>query len=274
MIEILNRCESLEAEYKNEAQRDNILCDGNNINTPHCYECLSSGFYTNTKDTYDCPIKLSLYTINYGPIYVSEIYHFLKKSQLLENNFLDITRPIEIMSLGCGFGPDDIALTKYSNDEQLDIDFNYVGYDIESWWNTITNTNALPIIYDVLNGFDCNNVDILFINKLFSTLKNHNLDGQFLTELQVALQSLPNGAFVIFNDINYWEMGRDDFNQFAIANSLEVIGKYYFNIEGAYSANYTEIPYIDNICEIPHNFTHSPKLTVNKSIFFLYQKVV
>ena len=67
------------------------------------------------------------------------------------------------MSLGCGFGPDDIALNKY-RDNHLDfnVNFNYYGYDKEPLWNFITNSNALPITHDILNGINLQNIHILF----------------------------------------------------------------------------------------------------------------
>jgi len=274
MINILNHSDQIQQNLQTQGQ----VCT-QYVDSAGCFSCLRSNFQTQGADTYNCLIKLALYTINYGPIYVSEIYHFLEQSQLLENNFTGIVQSINVMSLGCGFGPDDIALNKYRNDKQLDINFNYHGYDIEPFWNYITNTGALPISHDILAGFDCTSVNILFINKLFSTLKNNSLDSQFLTIFQIALQSLPVGSFVIFNDINNINMGRDDFNTFAVSNSLQVVGKYFFNVQGtngspAYNSNYTAISSTHNICQIPQNFTHTPKPQVNQTVFFLYQKVV
>ena len=69
-------------------------------------------------------------------------------------------------------------------------------------------------------------------------------------------------------------MGRDEFNNFAIQNNLEAVGKYYFNVDNAYAGNYTEIPSTENICDIPPTLPWPPKLTVNKTVFFLYKKVV
>jgi len=164
VIDILNRCRDIEAQL--QATHNGELCGDIIINTHNCMmDCVQCSFYANAQDIYDCLIKLALYTINYGPIYASEIYHFLETSQLLENNFLGLNRPIEVMSLGCGFGPDDIALSKYRDSHRLNIDFNYLGYDIEPRWNDITGTNALPIIHNVLSGFTCEGVDILFQHK-------------------------------------------------------------------------------------------------------------
>ncbi len=87
MLEILNRCNYLYNNLKD--------CEDKAINTnknDDCFKCMSNSFYYQNNDTYDCLKKLCAYTINYGPIYVSEIYHFLAKSKLLEKiKFLKIT---------------------------------------------------------------------------------------------------------------------------------------------------------------------------------------
>jgi len=266
MIEILNRCDDIV-----KTTPPNPQC--HNTNTS-CFDCMRNNFYSANRDTYDCLIKLAHYTINYGQIYVSEIYHFLNDSQFLETNFRNFLRPINVMSLGCGFGPDDIALNKYRNDKQLPINFNYYGYDKEPLWNCITQTNALPITHDLLNSMNFQVIDILFINKLFSTLKNHSLNQIFLNIFQNSLQFLPTGSFVVFNDINHQGMGRDEFDNFAQQNSLKVVGKYYFDVENAFNGGYIKIQSNLNIYPpVPPTFSYSPKPTVNKSIFFLYQKV-
>ena len=245
------------------------------ITQEHCFSCMRDSFRSPGKDTYDCMIKLCQYTINFGPIYVSEIYHFLTQSKILENNFLQLNRPINIMSLGCGIGVDYMALKKYIFSNELDIEFEYKGYDIEPLWQEITSDTIpnVPIIKDIINGFDCDTTDIIFMNKVFSTLKNHGLHTDFLSTFRDEIENLPVGSFIVFNDVNRFNMGRDDFDNFAQENSLQVIEKYFFNVENAYSDNYTSIASTHNICNIPSNLIHAPKPTVNKTVFFLYKKV-
>ena len=109
MKKILMQCNSIQAALPC-CHNDGRICD--------CTQCLKEGFYIGT-DTYHCLKKLCFYTINYGPIYISEIYHFLGKSKLLEKNFGGSS--INVLSLGCGFGPDFIALSKYIYDNRLNI---------------------------------------------------------------------------------------------------------------------------------------------------------
>ena len=270
MINILNRCNILQEELRKNKAVCNIYTD-----LDGCYDCLQQSFRNSNSDTYDCLTKLALYTINYGPIYVSEIYHFLEKSQLLQNNFKNLDTEIKVMSLGCGMGVDFIALDKYIEDKELSIYFYYRGYDKEPLWHNITNSDSFPVTRDILNGFDCTDIDILFINKLFSTLKNNDLNTQFLDELKIALEDLPTGSFVVFNDVNHRDMGRDEFHRFALDNFLTCVEKYYFKVsEHTYNHGYTEISSSHNIFQIPNNLPYSPKPSATQTVFFLYQKVI
>lgn len=280
MIDILNRCNDL----------IDRLNDCEEIETrTNCRTCMSSSFYNPNADTYDCLKKLAYYTINYGPIYVSEIYHFLTTSQLLETYFSSVIRPINIMSLGCGFGPDDIALNKYRNSYNLNhMNFNYIGYDKEPLWNNITQTNALPLTRDLLNGINFQNIDILFINKLFSTLKSHNLHTEFLTIFQQALSTLPIGSIIVFNDrnvLNLTEKSVDvgSFHPTMISYGLELVAKYFFNVSREkngelkapmnYNTSYIEIHNINNICTIPDGLKNPPMPEATQAVFFVYKKV-
>jgi len=119
MINILNRCNSLIDELEN--------CDDIQIRID-CPTCMHRSFYGENSDTYDCLKKLCYYTLNYGPIYVSEIFHFLTQSRFLENHFLQFIRPINILSLGCGIGVDYMALRKYIATNELDTQLSHLIY--------------------------------------------------------------------------------------------------------------------------------------------------
>ena len=242
-----------------------------------CFNCLRNSFYNSQYDTYECLKKLCYYTINYGPAYVNEIYTFLLESKLLEIFNKDI---INIYSLGSGFSPDFIAMEKYIQNNSVNFSmFYYFGFDIEPLWREIMR-DAVPILADLTAvPINYNNVDIIFINKLFSTLKNHNLHNDFFERLKKDLHTLPSGSYIVFNDINYQQMGRDEFDQFITSEGFDVIEKFFFNIENAYTGNYTPMPTNINVCEIPDNLTDelnqfdfNPKITPNKTIFFLYKK--
>ncbi len=288
MIEILNRCDYL---YKNLV--DCIDKNTNEHKEGSCLTCTQRNFRRLDHDSYDCLKKLCTYTMFYGPLYVSEIYHFLVQSNFLldlineKRNFIKqdpfssyniftlnnlIPVSLNIMSLGCGFGPDDIALNKYRNDYlDLNVNFNYYGFDKEPLWNYITQTNSIPLTCDILDGMNFQNVNILFINKLLSTLKNLRLHNDFFDVFKDALENLPVGSFVIFNDVNHYNEGREDFETFAASNNLQIINRYYFD---GHSCDYNHIPIgiIPNILATTPSI--NPKMHANQTVIFLYQKVL
>ena len=94
----------------------------------------------------------------------------------------------------------------------------------------------------------------------------------FLDTLEKELENLNSGSIVIFNDINNQDMGRDEFNYFAINNSLESIGKYFFNWNGEYTGDYTVIEDNHNIYEVPDNLPFDPRDAPTKTVFFVYIK--
>jgi len=266
MIPILSRC--------NKIQLKQPCChsDGRECN---CINCLKDGFYSKDQDTYGCLKRLCFYTMNYGPMYVSEIYHFLNKAKLLEDVVASFQKvDINIISIGCVFGPDYIASLKYCSDYNPDIHISYTGFDIEQNWKKITNgiMNNVPITYDIFKGFSLSDFHIIFLNKLFSTLKQNNQSNDFLRILiEECKNSMPHGSFLVFNDINHRDKGRDEFDR-AISNVLNPVAKYYFNIRDAYTDDYIEIPDTHNICQIPSGLPITPLRTATKSVFFLYQK--
>jgi len=264
MINILERC--------NQIQQD-LQCCHSDGRICYCMNCLQDGFYSNDRDAYNCLKRLCFYTMNYGPIYVSEIYHFLDASRVM-TFFCSQLRDIRALSIGCGFAPDFIAIRKYIQNNRINLKVSYTGYDIEHNWQNITDDIIpnTPVIHNVLNGFSLHGYHIIFLNKLFSTLKQNNQSDDFLKILvRECGNSMQNGAFLVFNDINHWAKGRDEFDT-TISNVLTPIGRYYFNVRDAYSNNYIEIPNTHNICQIPLRSPISPLQSATKSVFFLYQK--
>jgi len=261
MNKILKKCTKL---YNNEKNCDEFNQKGS------CLQCVKDSFYSDNSDTYDCLKKLATYTIEYGVAYASEIYSFLVASKLLENYF-DNNQEISILSLGCGFMPDKSALKTYIKNHKLDIYYSYQGYDIEPLWQKINPSNNFQT-KDIIDGFDCKGIDIIFMNKVFSTLKNHELSDKFLDTFEKELKNLSSGSFIIFNDINYQPMGRNEFDDFTTTNNLKPIGKYFFNRNDEYTGNYTEIEFIDNIYRIPSNIPFEPRDAPAKTVFFLYRK--
>lgn len=108
-----------------------LRCCGDR-NPCNCEGSLTADYYERN-DSYDCQKKMDTYVIKYGPSYISEIYHYLEASQLL-NGFQN--SPLNAISLGCGFAPDYYALQKYNTDSRLNIQLRYWGLDMSTSWNT------------------------------------------------------------------------------------------------------------------------------------------
>lgn len=262
MEAILNQCKTL-YDHLNCCHQDGRVCD--------CSQCLSCGFYGG-EDTYACIKKLSYYVMRYGTVYTNEIYYFLLATGLLENNFKN---DLKVLSLGCGFGPDYIALSKYIKDKNVDLELKYWGYDKEIRWQKITKgiIDNLPHEKDLLKGFSLENYDLIFLNKIFSTLKSADQHEKFLELLVDSInKSMQRGAFIVFNDVNNSSMGRDRFHS-AMNGITEVIGKFYYDVQGAYTGDYTAMPYSASICSTPFDLPVSPYRTVNKTVFFVYRKI-
>lgn len=237
-----------------------------------CYDCLRMSFYLPGPDTYNCMKKLCYYVMNYGPAYASEIYHYFSQSQILENNFNG--KSLNIISLGCGFSPDLIALGKYISDHSLTIKVHYLGLDNEPLWNRlrINNPCAQYSLCDVITGFNLTGYDMVFINKLYSTLKKNNQDSQFLGLLSIQIQAaLPPDSFLVFTDINHRAMGRDQFNA-AMSRFFRLKNYYYFSVNNAYSDSFTAINQTQNIFFIPGGLVVSPMPDVTKAVIFEYRK--
>lgn len=235
-----------------------------------CLDCVRDSYKPNGNDKYDCLIKLAHYTIYYSISYVSEIYYFLKKSQILEK-IINNKKDIKVLSLGCGFMPDLIAIDKYKNDMWLEgIEIYYQGYDIEALWEEIALCPQCLGVKDVVNdNFDCTDVDIIFVNKLFSTLKRNELHMDFLCNFKNQLEDLPIGSFIVYNDVNHEKEGRDIFNKCVSNKSYELVQKFYTK---GFNNGYKELE-VNFICDFPNDSQIKPKDYLNETVFFLYQKV-
>lgn len=238
-----------------------------------CYPCVKHSFFDG-KDDYSCLKKLCYYVMNYGPSFVSEIYHFLAASKILE-----VFKPgcdVNVLSLGCGFGSDLVALKKYIIDKKHDINLRYTGVDKEPLWESLRfrDQEAVYYIHDVFDGLNFEGFDIVFVNKLFSTLKRHNLHESFLSLIQEeVINNMKSKSFLIYNDVNHYNQGRDEFNaRFEGVFSKNI--QYFFPINDAYSGDgkYKRINEARIVVGIPHGITVIPKKEVTKAVIFCYQK--
>ena len=235
-----------------------------------CYDCLKEGFW-GMPDTYNCEKKLNYYVINYGPSFASEIFHYLTNSQIL--NGFNGNKNLKILSLGCGFAPDLIAIEKYILDNGLNIHFEYNGVDLSNLWKSARYnlSNAHFVNDDVSQRINLNEFDIIFIVKLFSTLWENKLDTAFIQTLSNAITTqMKSDAILIFNDINTNGKGRDTFHR-KIKALLSHYRQFYCG-DPPYKDCWIQIPEKNIIFSIPIGLSINPLMEIRNTIFFEYRK--
>ena len=246
-----------------------------------CQTCFEKEFYhNNSLNIYDCHTGCLYYAMHYGLAYISEIYHLL--SALAPNN-INFFNYVNITSLGGGMGTDYLAIEKYAEDHNCPFNIRYTIYDISpSWWSIIskynTRNNILFTACDLSQQFiNFSSQQIVFINKLVSTLKVSDRLSDFMKNLTSMLQTLPVGATLIFNDVNHQDKGREDFLNYMTNYhpEMQLLGKYFFPLENAYSGNYQPILRTDIIFDIAglNNLSCDIMSTVRKTFFAVYTKV-
>jgi len=196
----------------NYEQAKNYCCHNSVLMPCNCEQCLSEGFRNpNQPDDYNCYKKMNCYVLKYGSAYISEIYHYLNTSKILEPYK---GQCINILSLGCGFCPDYFALSQYITDKGLGISLSYCGIDNSEHWNS-TRLNFTNVKQsDLTNPFSFENSQIIMMNKVFSTIHKHKLHNVFLKNLENAIKNtMMKDTILIFNDVNSIYMGRDDFSK-------------------------------------------------------------
>ncbi len=263
MVELLNKCDE---NYKTMpcCHTDDRVC--------LCSICWDKDFYCRA-DSYDCAKKLNHYVLNYGPSFSSEIYHYLSNSKILENHFNNKT--IRILSLGCGFAPDLLAVTRYVLDNDLNIEIEYNGKDRSTAWESARyeTDEANFETADVSNNINLTNYNLVFLVKLFSTLYKNNLSDQFLKVFRAAVANqLSRDCFIVFADINDRDMGRDVFHS-RVNRLFSKSRQFYFSIGSAYTGNnWTPMTEKKLAFEIPTGLSLEPKTEIGKTVFFEYRK--
>lgn len=253
----------------NEKYKTLTCCHTDNRDC-ECYKCLQDGFYQ-TPESYNCAKKLNCYVLNYVPSFTSEIIHYLNNSKILETNFIDKT--VNILSLGCGCATDLMALNFYINTKKLNIKIKYHGIDKSDLWLRKTFENATFEQKDVLiDGLDLSDVDIVFINKLFSTLHTQNFHNEFIQILTNSIQNqLKTNSFLIFNDINSNKKGRDIFDK-KISKLFNTKRRYFFTDCPYFESHWLPISDKKIFFNIPDNLSYRPSSKIGKVIIFEYKK--
>ncbi len=247
-----------------------LRCCGDR-NPCNCEESLTDDYYQRN-DSYDCQKKMDTYAIKYGPSYISEIYHYLEKSQLL-NGFQN--SPLNVISLGCGFAPDYYALQKYNVDKQLNIQLSYWGLDMSTAWNTArppTNQSCQFQQADLTQPFNLQGANVVFICKSFSTMYKHQVHRRFLQNLASAInQNMALGSTLLFIDVNHYKLGRDFFDD-NISPVISPTNKYYFDDTGYSKDEWIKISSNHVIYPTNQGLSVESIPNTNDTIIFEYRK--
>lgn len=238
----------------------------------NCYTCLRGGFY-GASDTYECEKRMNYYVLNYGPSYASEIFHCLGASQIIENHFLGKT--MKVLSLGCGFAPDLLALERYITQNKLDVNVCFHGVDLSNAWQTARYSTATSRFSqgDVTQNLALAGMDIVFVVKLFSTLLENKRGKQFLDLFGKVVQSdLQRGGIVIFNDVNHYKKGREVLHN-AMKPLFSRIRQFYFSsAKWIPPTNRVVIQQEKLFFPIPSGLRISPKPEVSNAFFLECRK--
>ena len=238
-------------------------------NEASCYDCISGMFQQGVQDRYTCTKLVFEYTLNYMPAFVTEIYAFLQESQILE---LIGANTIRILSLGGGLGTDYLAITKYLSDKQIQKAIDYTLIDQTPQWQYVRDLyqhdNAVFIIESI---FSCqlspHNYDIIFMNKLYSTLHRNQqttLFWEWFKQWWGCNQN--NRTLFVFHDNNSFYTERDTFNNKAI-KLFSKVAKYYTS--GHCYPEYIMLPQLC-ITETTGITTTNCLSRMTESVFFVY----
>lgn len=172
---------------------------------------------------YSCiPITFA-YIFRYSNRYASEIYYIMNYFRVLEQ--FSSNQNINVLSIGCDPATEVIALECLSKEQGKNI--SCTGFDMNLVWH-ITQS----IMKDVLKDFSsctvdfCNmeltsdnslikNTNILILNYIVSDIYKHSDNPSsgvtdFLSEVQKMFERMPDNSYIIINDVNSCNMGRDE----------------------------------------------------------------
>lgn len=251
-------------------QLEKLGCCKTDESPCNCVDALSQD-YKSRSDSYDCPKKMNTYVLRYGPAYVSEIYHYLVESDFKERIK---GNKLTVASLGCGFAPDFYALEEYLSTYKPEVELSYFGTDTSTCWDSARpvkpNCTFSPL--DLTKPFTFGNadVDVVIISKVFSTLYRNGLHGSFLENLRSAIETtLPDGAIVIFTDINHYAFGREVFHK-NVKAYLPNFTCYYF--DGYEGNGWKKIPNNYIVSDVPDGLAVGSLDGTGKTVVFEYRK--
>jgi hypothetical protein len=238
-----------------------------------CMKCWSEKF-REAPDDYICFKSLCWYTMKYGPSFASEFFHYLSMSKLIETFLALGKKRLYVLSLGCGLGPDLIALNRYVESNQPGVRVRYLGIDKQAAWGKIRipTGNAEFDCKDALTGLDLSRYDIVILNKLISTLKRNDKVEEFTALLTSAIKaSLRSDCCLVYIDVNSYYTGRDDFHR-SVSPLFMSVRQFYFDDPPFFDKSWTKLPESHVVFGVPQGISISPLMYVGKDVIFEYWK--
>ncbi|MCX7113085.1 MAG: class I SAM-dependent methyltransferase [Proteobacteria bacterium] len=187
-----------------------------NANT--CVDCHRRQFFNGGRISYSCDQIKSLYVLRYLPVHIRENFTILQGLlQIFKTNKIEVNieEPIEVLSLGCGPGPEIAAFKMFINQNGYfgsDIsDYQITKIDSERGWGMLQSevenlfiSKNFRIKYTSETGdvSTCENLnkkyDIVFLSYILSELSDCQVNGIAKNLHNI----LKNKAILIFNDRN------------------------------------------------------------------------
>ena len=260
MKDVLIKCEN---------RLSSLVCCKQDGSVCNCVESLQEDFF-NRPDSYNCDKKMTTYVLRYGLAYASEIYHYFVASDL--KGKIDVSRSLNIISLGCGFSPDYFALKKYIQNHAIDVPVRYRGLDNSICWNFARPDTAECCYQDanLTSPFSLQGADIVIMSKVFSTLFKNGLADEFLYQLNKAvIDTLRQGAILVFIDVNHKDMGRDYFH-LNVKKYMRNFDQYYFS--GYCEYNWIQIQQSHLVFNVPDQLSVASRQSTGSTVVFEYRK--
>ncbi|HOV12650.1 MAG TPA: hypothetical protein PK771_00020 [Spirochaetota bacterium] len=215
----------------------NSLCSSQCEFKNNCVDCLSKIFNDTAHKmrVYECLNITISYVARFLNRYASEIYYLLVNKKKLWG---DIDNK-NIISLGCGPATELIGIEKILRERSESIKCNYIGFDQNDIWNfcqtTISNIIKqkskfiLPYFYNSTLKYDnkyLSSTKLFILNYIISDIYKHSDNSSievsnFLNDIITPIiNSLPLNSYILINDTNSYNMGRDEIEKWV--NSLSI----------------------------------------------------
>jgi len=224
----MNALEIIRFCYENYS-RNNRCPDCKNDCKNSCKQCLEDIHMDRIKRRYNCNNIIYCYVCRYMLKYMSEFYYLFRNNDELRS--LD---DYTILSVGCGPCSDLLGIAHYVGSSRPNVSIKYIGVDLNPYWGNVhavvdseSKRSNLDIktkflqkdITEIFNGLgektDKLSVNIVTLHYVLSDMVYNagNIHNFFKDLYNSIISKMPNGSFIVINDINHYK-ARDYFDVF------------------------------------------------------------